>query len=65
MKIPKIKSMHVDALVRRDIEARWAEVNPVLATDELGYATDTDTFRVGDGESKWLDLPKYIKETVK
>lgn len=64
MKIPKIKSMHVDALVRRDVAEKWQEVNPVLSADELGYELDTNIFRLGDGRTAWVDLPKYTIESA-
>jgi hypothetical protein len=60
-KIPRIKSGHIDALVRRDTSDRWEEVNPVLEADEIGYETDTDIFRVGDGIRQWVDLKQYRK----
>ena len=60
-KIPRIKSEYIDALVRRDTAARWEEVNPVLEADEIGYETDTDIFRVGDGIREWVDLNQYRK----
>lgn len=63
MRIPKIRSMHVDALVRRDVLENWNTVNPVLEYDELGYATDANVFVLGDGKTSWVDLPKYRLET--
>lgn len=30
--------------------------NPVLEIDELGFATDTNVFKVGDGVTPWNDL---------
>jgi hypothetical protein len=60
-KIPRIRSGHIDVLVRRDTAARWEEVNPVLEADEIGYETDTDIFKVGDGIRQWVDLKSYRK----
>jgi hypothetical protein len=60
-KIPRIRSGHFDALVRRDTASRWEEVNPVLEADEIGYEIDTDIFRVGDGIREWVDLKPYRK----
>jgi hypothetical protein len=61
-KIPMILGAHgVQALVRRDTAARWEEVNPVLKADEIGYETDTDIFKVGDGIREWVDLRSYRK----
>ncbi len=60
-KNPKIKLAHADVIVRRDTAARWEEVNPVLEADEIGYETDTDIFKVGDGIREWVDLKPYRK----
>ena len=43
---------------RRDTEARWAEVNPVLLEGEIGYVLDNpNQHKIGDGEHAWNDLP--------
>jgi hypothetical protein len=39
--------------LRRDTAANWTSINPVLLTGELGYETDTNKFKVGDGTSAW------------
>ena len=41
---------------RRGTSAQWASVNPVLASGEVGFATDTNEIRVGDGVSPWTSL---------
>lgn len=41
---------------RRDIKARWAEVNPVLMEGEVGLEVDTQNIKMGDGEHAWNDL---------
>lgn len=45
--------------LRRDLEAEWRRVNPVLENGEPGYETDTGLFKIGDGETRWLEL-KYF-----
>lgn len=45
--------------LRRDTAARWAENNPILADGEPGVAEDVGEIRVGDGATRWLDLPSY------
>ena len=45
--------------LKRGTEARWAEVNPVLAQGEPGFVYDTNRLKVGDGITAWNDLP-YI-----
>ena len=46
--------------IRRDSAENWETNNPVLASGELGFDTTTNSMRVGDGTSHWLDLPKWI-----
>ena len=41
---------------RRDTEAQWLLVDPVLANGEFGVETDTNKFKIGDGTTKWSDL---------
>lgn len=47
---------------RRDTEANWEAANPVLADGEPGYTEDTGVLKVGDGTSKWAELPGFINE---
>lgn len=42
--------------LRRGTAAQWSSANPVLAAGEPGYATDTDTLKVGDGTTAWNAL---------
>jgi hypothetical protein len=46
--------------LRRGTSVEWAEVNPILDAGEQGYETDTKTYKVGDGESHWLELDGYV-----
>ena len=68
MATPKILSRSKDgkvtttALIRRDFSWNWRNTNPVLADEELGYEVDSDTFKLGDGKTKWLLLKPYSKE---
>lgn len=48
--------------LRRDTSTNWNNVNPVLATGETGYETDTRRIKVGNGASAWNILP-YIEGT--
>lgn len=45
--------------LKRGTEARWAEVNPILAQGEPGFVYDTNRLKIGDGITHWNDLP-YI-----
>jgi hypothetical protein len=47
-------------LVRRGTAAEWTAVNPILASGEFGYETDTGKFRVGNGSSNWAALPYFV-----
>jgi hypothetical protein len=43
-------------LLRRDTSTNWSENNPVLASGEPGYETDTGKLKIGDGSTTWNDL---------
>jgi hypothetical protein len=43
--------------------AEWATENPVLAEGQLGLDLTANTFKVGNGQSKWLDLPTGLSVT--
>lgn len=47
---------------RRGSAAAWAASNPILMPGEPGYETDTRIYKVGDGNSAWADLPRYMDE---
>ena len=47
--------------LRRGASATWTKNNPLLAAGEPGYEVDTHKVKIGDGTSKWKDLP-YIGE---
>jgi hypothetical protein len=48
--------MAVQIQIRRDTLANWTSSNPILAVGELGYVTDTDAFKVGDGTTVFTSL---------
>lgn len=43
--------------VRRDTSSNWSSVNPVLASGEIGFETNTNKIKVGDGVKPWNLLP--------
>lgn len=47
---------------RRGLALQWSDANPALAAGEIGFETDTNKFKIGDGETLWLDLPYFIDE---
>lgn len=46
--------------LRRDTEANWNRINPILAQAELGLIVNTDglihRLKIGDGSTSWVDL---------
>lgn len=42
---------------RRGTAAQWTTANPILASGEPGFETDTHKSKIGDGTSHWADLP--------
>lgn len=49
--------------VRRDTTTGWEDVNPVLAIGEPAVNIDTGDLRIGDGSTRFLDLPIYAVVT--
>lgn len=41
---------------RRDSAQRWASINPVLMEGEIGFETDTNHFKLGNGTDAWNSL---------
>ncbi|MBO5704937.1 MAG: hypothetical protein J6R99_02875 [Alphaproteobacteria bacterium] len=39
------------------VASKWAAENPILQLGEVGYETDTNKLKVGDGVTKWNSLP--------
>jgi hypothetical protein len=42
--------------LRRDTAANWTTNNPTLASGEVGFETDTNTFKIGNGSDSWTEL---------
>lgn len=45
---------------KRGTAARWAELNPILEQGEPGFVYDNNLLKIGDGVTRWNDLP-YIQ----
>lgn len=45
--------------VRRGTASQWTSTNPVLAAGELGFESDTNKLKIGNGSSAWSSL-SYI-----
>lgn len=41
---------------RRGTAAQWTSANTVLHAGELGFETDTEKFKIGNGTTAWIDL---------
>jgi hypothetical protein len=44
---------------RRGTAAQWTAANPVLAAGEIGFETDTNQFKMGDGANAWSELSHF------
>lgn len=49
---------------RRDTAANWTSVNPVLASGEAGYETDTGKMKYGNGSSTWTSLAYFSPQDL-
>ncbi len=49
--------------VRRGVAADWTSVNPILAAGEMGYETDTNKFKFGNGTGTWSTLAYGASDT--
>lgn len=41
---------------RRDTAANWTSNDPTLAAGEIGWASDTGNYKIGDGSTAWTSL---------
>jgi Major tropism determinant N-terminal domain len=51
---------------RRGTAAQWTSADPVLNAGEMGWESDTNKFKIGDGTNHWVDLDYFsdINSTV-
>jgi hypothetical protein len=45
---------------RRGTSEQWTLANPILAEGEIGFETDTNQFKLGDGVNRWDDLAYFV-----
>ena len=45
---------------RRGTAAQWTAANPVLGAGEIGFETDTNKFKIGNGSTAWASLSYFI-----
>jgi hypothetical protein len=48
---------------RRGTAEQWTAANPILAAGEIGFETDTNKFKMGNGSSAWSAL-QYFANTA-
>ena len=48
---------------RRGTYSQWDTANPILNAGEVGWESDFNRFKIGDGINHWQDLPYFIDET--
>jgi len=49
--------MAIQIQFRRGTAAEWTGVDPTLAEGEMGIETDTNLFKIGNGNDIWTELP--------
>jgi hypothetical protein len=51
---------------RRGTASQWTSANPVLNAGEIGWESDTNKFKIGDGTNHWADIDYFadINSTV-
>jgi len=45
--------------LRRDTSSNWTSLNPTLSQGEIGYETNTNQFKIGDGATAWSGLSYF------
>ena len=48
---------------RRGTAAQWTSANPILNAGEMGWESDTNKFKIGDGINHWADLDYFIDQS--
>jgi len=56
--------MAVQIQLRRDSAADWTSANPTLAQGEIGFETDTNKIKIGNGTAAWNTLGYLLDEIV-
>jgi hypothetical protein len=49
---------------RKGTAEQWTSINPILASGELGWESDTNKFKMGDGVNSWANLGYFIDQTT-
>jgi len=48
---------------RRGTASQWTSANPILNAGEMGWESDTNKFKIGDGTNHWADLDYFIDQS--
>jgi hypothetical protein len=48
--------------VRRGTSSQWTNANPTPEPGEIGWESNTNKFKIGDGSTAWDDLPYFVDE---
>jgi hypothetical protein len=49
---------------RRGTAAQWTAANPTLAAGEIGFETDTNKFKLGNGSTAWTSLAYFVDASI-
>jgi hypothetical protein len=49
---------------RRGTAASWTSTNPTLAAGEIGFESDTNRFKIGNGSTAWASLSYWVQDPV-
>jgi len=49
---------------RRGTAAQWTSADPILNAAEIGYESDTNKFKIGDGVNHWSDLDYFASASA-
>lgn len=56
--------MAVRIQFRRGTTTQWNDTNPILASGEVGFNTTLNQFKIGNGDTRWIDLPYSATGTI-
>jgi hypothetical protein len=48
---------------RRGTAAQWTSANPILNAGEMGWESDTNKFKIGDGTNHWANIDYFIDQS--
>ena len=48
---------------RKGTAAQWTAADPILNAGEIGWESDTNKFKIGDGTNHWEDLTYFLDAT--